>query len=139
MSPFSLSKAAQFVCSGCHTMKSKRETSWEPGTAISGSQHQGKRCCHRSLLHLQISLPKRLLLQLPGEQFLQHLTCFFPPLPSLDCVSSLSCQTQVLQKNVSALLPSLNHVAGLKNRGRKGGRKTNTTFWAVVFAFWVFL
>lgn len=35
MSPLSLSRAAQFVCSGCHTTKSKTETSWELGTAVS--------------------------------------------------------------------------------------------------------
>lgn len=46
----------------------------------------------------------------------------FPLLSSLGSASSLACQNQVLHKNVSALLPSLNHLAGFKNRGREGGR-----------------
>lgn len=61
----------------------------------------------------------------------------FPLLSSLGSVSSLLCQNQVLHKNVSALLPSLNHLAGFKNRGREGFRKW-ITFWAIFFAFWPF-
>lgn len=45
----------------------------------------------------------------------------FPLLSSLGSASSLPCQNQVLHKNVSALLPSLNHLAGFKTRGREGG------------------
>lgn len=47
---------------------------------------------------------------LPAASYL----LFILLLASLGCVSSQPCQTQDLQKNVSALLPSLNHVAGLK-------------------------
>lgn len=64
-----------------------------------------------------------------GEQLLQHLTRFLLRCPPL-AVLPLR-QTQVSQKNVSALLPPQSHVAGLKNRGIKGVRKTNTMFWAV--------
>lgn len=137
MSPVSLSRAAQFVCSGCCTIQSKRGSTQEhrePGSAVSGLQHSGKRHCHQSPLHL--SPPQAAPPAAVGT--FSAASSLVSPLPSPGCVSSLLCQTQVLQKNTPSLSPSPNHGAGLKTTGRKGDRKTDTTFWAVFFASWVF-
>lgn len=137
MAPVSLSRAAQFVCSGCCTIQSKRGSTQEhrePGSAVSGLQHSGKRHCHQSPLHL--SPPQAAPPAAVGT--FSAASSLVSPLPSPGCVSSLLCQTQVLQKNTPSLSPSPNHGAGLKTTGRKGDRKTDTTFWAVFFASWVF-
>lgn len=138
MSPVSLSRAAQFVCSGCCTIQSKRGSTQEhrePGSAVSGLQHSGKRHCHQSPLHLWF--PPQAAPPAAIGTF-SAASSLVSPLPTLGCVSSLLCQTQVLQKNTPSLLPSPNHRTGLKSMGRKGVRKTDTTFWAVFFASWVF-
>lgn len=57
----------------------------------------------------------------------------FPLLSSLGCASSLPCQNQVLHKNALALLPSLNHLAGFKNRGRDSENESHFGLFSVPF------
>lgn len=136
MSPLSLSRAAEFVCSGCRTTKSKTGTSWELGSAVSVHIMVGRDTA-TSPSAPAVSSAKAVAPAAARGVDSAPFYLVFPLLLSLGCASSLPCQNQVVHKNVSALLPSLNHLAGFKNRGRKGFRKW-ITFWVIFFAFWAF-
>lgn len=136
MSPLSLSRAAQFVCSGCHTTESRRGPSWEQGTALAGSRRGVKRCCHQSLLHLRSPPPERLLLQLPGKLFLQHLTWFFSPLPSpWLCFLSVLPNPSLAAECNQPYHPPPQITRRLKNQRQEGSKKNKYNCFLCLLGF----
>lgn len=128
MSPLSLSRAAQFVCTGCHTTKNKIETSWELGTAVSGSQRGGKRCCHQSFCTCSFLCQSSSSCSCQGSGFRSILPgfsssvlpwlCLLSALPKSsfaeECISSTALPKSLgrLQKQREEGIQKMDHILG---------------------------